>query len=741
MIRFGCVSSLRRQVATCSALISALVLVSAASAADLDFNVASGNFTTPGNWVDSTNLIPVATAATPTVADNAYIRNGGTATINSDVAALQIRVGYHQIITNPDYNNNGVVDAADYVLWRKGGPLLNDATPDDVGPDDYAYWRYRFGGTPLVENIGGPGTLNWTAGKITGQGNIGSPPDPYSGGPDIRVGRIENVNGVPTEVAGTVVQNGPTTELLLPYRQSMLTIGDGTTFTNTPTSSYTLMNGTIGLAIGSNNLGTRGSNDNDGILVRNGTFTMTGGQIIDVTPADYSTTGLTSQRFLTLIDVTGAGVGNESVATANLSGGSINVLGGIRVATANHSRGYLNINGPITIVTGGDTSIGYQPNTNGTNAVGVMTMSDGSFQVGREDINPLTGSPYPLAGRFQVGDRGLGTLNMSGGSINVTRNVRVTNQAAAGGSAINMTGGTITTGGLDMRVIAAVGPDDGASIILDGPTASFITTGLGASPTTIIGVSGKALFEVRQGTAVLGGGGSTIQVGNSALSDATINVKGGKLTFGGNVTRSNLGSVAPKIGLTGGTLEFNNTVSLGTHVVHADFKNEGSKLIIRPNAVQLAQIGSSSPAVPANFEMTGGSWDIDIGVHSLTGADWFNVPNGTAALTGGTLNINYLAGFTPNVNEVFRILRASGGTTLNSGAITIAGAGAGSWLLQEVPISGLDEEIQLKYLGPGAGAGQDLLAAGVPEPTSAALVMVGLVGILATRRARHRINA
>ena len=28
-----------------------------------------------------------------------------------------------------DYNGNGVVDMADYVLWRNGGPLQNDPTP------------------------------------------------------------------------------------------------------------------------------------------------------------------------------------------------------------------------------------------------------------------------------------------------------------------------------------------------------------------------------------------------------------------------------------------------------------------------------------------------------------------------------------------------------------------------------------------------------------------------------------
>jgi len=42
-----------------------------------------------------------------------------------------------------DYNGNGVVDAADYVLWRAGGTLQNDATPG-VQPADYDVWRANF---------------------------------------------------------------------------------------------------------------------------------------------------------------------------------------------------------------------------------------------------------------------------------------------------------------------------------------------------------------------------------------------------------------------------------------------------------------------------------------------------------------------------------------------------------------------------------------------------------------------
>ncbi len=52
-----------------------------------------------------------------------------------------------------DYNDNGTVDAADYVLWRKGGTLQNEvATIGFATPEDYTEWRARFG------NISGSGS-------------------------------------------------------------------------------------------------------------------------------------------------------------------------------------------------------------------------------------------------------------------------------------------------------------------------------------------------------------------------------------------------------------------------------------------------------------------------------------------------------------------------------------------------------------------------------------------------------
>jgi formylglycine-generating enzyme required for sulfatase activity len=43
-----------------------------------------------------------------------------------------------------DFNNNGAVDAVDYVLWRNGGLLQNDPTPG-VQSEDYDTWRANFG--------------------------------------------------------------------------------------------------------------------------------------------------------------------------------------------------------------------------------------------------------------------------------------------------------------------------------------------------------------------------------------------------------------------------------------------------------------------------------------------------------------------------------------------------------------------------------------------------------------------
>jgi len=57
-----------------------------------------------------------------------------------------------------DYNGNNIVDAADYVLWRKylnqSVTLPNDSTPGMVTSADYTVWRSNFGQTPSGSGSG-----------------------------------------------------------------------------------------------------------------------------------------------------------------------------------------------------------------------------------------------------------------------------------------------------------------------------------------------------------------------------------------------------------------------------------------------------------------------------------------------------------------------------------------------------------------------------------------------------------
>jgi hypothetical protein len=60
-----------------------------------------------------------------------------------------------------DYNGNGVVDAADFVLWRKGGPLQNEGRSTGVtDAADYYFWKARFGATA---GAGGGSSLGGSA--------------------------------------------------------------------------------------------------------------------------------------------------------------------------------------------------------------------------------------------------------------------------------------------------------------------------------------------------------------------------------------------------------------------------------------------------------------------------------------------------------------------------------------------------------------------------------------------------
>jgi hypothetical protein len=68
------------------------------------------------------------------------------------------------VALNGDYNGDGFVDAADYVVWRKyagtNHVLPNDPTGGTIGPTQYATWRTNYGATSGAgSSIGSVGTV------------------------------------------------------------------------------------------------------------------------------------------------------------------------------------------------------------------------------------------------------------------------------------------------------------------------------------------------------------------------------------------------------------------------------------------------------------------------------------------------------------------------------------------------------------------------------------------------------
>jgi hypothetical protein len=94
-----------------------------------------------GSYAVSGNLITLSLPLDFILAEGADPEVRFTGTFTATKSLVQQLTG--------DYNENGIVDAADYVVWRKNldttNTLPNDEIGGTIGPDHYSQWRANFG--------------------------------------------------------------------------------------------------------------------------------------------------------------------------------------------------------------------------------------------------------------------------------------------------------------------------------------------------------------------------------------------------------------------------------------------------------------------------------------------------------------------------------------------------------------------------------------------------------------------
>lgn len=366
-------------------------------------------------------------------------------------------------------------------------------------------------------------------------------------------------------------------------------------------------------------------------------------------------------QFVILGDTNGAN------GTLNMTGGSLTTSSDIRVGNnitvtgvgTSGGTGLISQSGGDILLNGGNVNIGF-----GDTAVGTYNISGGSLLIN-------------VGGIFAVGNRGVGIINQSGGSIYART------PAGAAISQVNL-----------------------------GRNGAVAATNPGRS-------SGS--YTLSAGSLTAG----SLRYGNNALGAATgstnvFNLQGGSLTVS-NIAIINT-AAANSFNFTGGTL---TTASVGLSLTNNGgtlnpaslfFGNSTTASPLTAAQVVTAQIGTITFTGTVGYNQSAsGTLAIDLLDGTATGKDFIDIGAGvpvTDAIIAGTISVTLLGGFNPALGSTFDILTADSVTysgTVNG--LTPSGFG-----------------FEGSALADAGGDGRDLLRLTVvPEPSVMALVAISAV--------------
>jgi fibronectin-binding autotransporter adhesin len=512
----------------------------------------------------------------------------------------------------------------------------------------------------ISQNLGGVGNTTGSVGE-RGTGTLDLSGNDILGGTTYWDSGTVNVTG--TLSLGSLHLRSPVVNITgsITTTSGYSSFGQDTTGTNggpDMATVYLTGSGSLTTAPGNDfNLSDNANTSCTFYVENNATLNINGGFYMGKSPGGTATI---NQSGGTVTNLNGGGDAfslGQSGGTGvyNMSGGALNIDGEIWVGNQAGGTGTF-IQTAGTITTGGWFVVGRQ------GGVGTYTMSGGTLTdsqteggsnsyIGEQSASTSTmtveGSAVAsFATQFWVGENGNGVLNVGSptdpvnASPSFTVNSWLAIGRAGGGTAtgtLNLYDGTATQQGSNVLDIGGDGGTATGVVNVYGGTLNALNTWIGENSTDV------GTLNMNGGKASLGN--VELALGNTA--NGTINLNAGVLSGITFTAQNNGGTGTPKLFLNGGTL----TTTPGN--VNNNFV--GAKVVSVVSAGG-AIVNPNGGYINYNSALTHDS--------SLSGAD------GGLTVTGtGTLQLGTAGSHTPQNTY-------NGGTTVNSGTLIIATAGA-----------------------------------------------------------------
>ena len=541
----------------------------------------------------------------------------------------------------------------------------------------------------------------------------------------------------------------------------------------------------------------------------NGTYTIGGNAVLNI-GRDFVVGRESGTGALTMTGGTITKIGDEKfivghnngVGVVTQSGGTISVNNELYIGNENAgASGTYTLSGTGALSVANEVVVGRESGTGVLNVDGgtITTTGNGNMYIGRRNG---TGTLNQTAGvisvikEFGVGTRddnkiGIGTYNLSGGSLAATNNIFIGKELGASGT-MTMTGGTMSTsdklqighnqatgvltqsgGTVNVQNEVYIGNENSGSSVgtytlsgsaelsvgnevfvgRDNATGTFNLDGGTVTTKKIEGGTGNAtvnfnggILKARESQAAfitnldvanVQAGGITIDSNGFDLGiSQTLSGTGGLTKAGaGRLTLSASNAYAGTTTVTAGSLFIDGTQASGAVQVDAGATLGGSGAI--GGAVTMFGVlspGNSPGVLSVAALVLGGSstsiFEID-GTTRSTQYDGLNITGSSGPTYGGALSLVFGNGSAFGNTDVFNLFDFTGAAAGDFSSVTSTGFYSGSWSLSSGEWS-LQSGGQTLTFSQSAG---DLVI--VPEPTALALTGIGIAAAAWARRWRR----